>query len=113
MHREDCCIIGTVFCEMQLKPNVLAELEEDVRESCDLIGNLLTFIRKKNISIPEVKTSYHGQNDVIVLEDETGRVILDGPLVLEEPLCTGTFSFYGTCAFNLTISRCCHGCQRT
>ncbi|KAL6946881.1 hypothetical protein ACO0QE_001734 [Hanseniaspora vineae] len=65
-----CWSIGAIYCEMKYKPDVLEEVSNDVYGSPDLI------------------TKYSDeQNDEIMLEDESGRVLLKN---LNKKFVTGT-----------------------
>lgn len=71
---EPCWCIGTVYCEMQYKPNILQEIVDDTYGAPDLI---------KSYTDPE-------GTDEIMLDDESGRVILVGELVRKTPFVSGT-----------------------
>eukprot|EP01080_Neovahlkampfia_damariscottae_P006068 gene6068-10076_t len=57
---EECYIIGTLFKEMKLKPNILEEYEKDFKMN----------------SSQDVITSFLSDDDFLILEDEFGRVTL-------------------------------------
>lgn len=71
---EPCWCIGTVYCEMKYKPNILQEVVEDT------------------YGAPDLTKSYTDPNgtDEIMLDDESGRVILVGDLVKNTPFVSGT-----------------------
>jgi len=60
---KQCIIIGTLFKQMQLKPNILRELSEDV--------HLPTKAERKR---------YVHKTDVLFLEDNTQRIVLTGAI---------------------------------
>ncbi|KAG7820648.1 hypothetical protein KL909_004520 [Ogataea angusta] len=80
-----CYTIGTVFMDMKYKPNILEEVSNnvyganDVQESAEL--SKLDQLRATAYSDP--------QNDQVMLEDESGRMILDGEILDKILLVTG------------------------
>lgn len=68
-----CCVIGVLYKEMMLKPNILQR-----------IGGLLD-------NTPSLLTSYFSKNDLLYIEDENGRVKLDltSSKITIESLCSG------------------------
>ncbi|GAA5997293.1 DNA-directed DNA polymerase delta subunit POL31 [Rhodotorula paludigena] len=66
-----CYVVGTVYVDMPLKPNVLEDLARD-----------------HHITAPPPRKKYHSQSDEVMLEDESGRVRLVGKKVDEAE---GTF----------------------
>ncbi|GAA5914516.1 hypothetical protein JCM5296_003057 [Sporobolomyces johnsonii] len=66
-----CYVIGTVYVDMPLKPNVLEDLARD-----------------HHIVAPPTRRKYHSDSDEIMLEDESGRVRLVGQKVADA---AGTF----------------------
>lgn len=71
--KEPCWAVGTVYCEMKYKPNVLEEVINDVYRAPDLT---------KSYTDPE-------GSDEIMLEDESGRVLLVGENIRVTPFITG------------------------
>ncbi|KAG0184404.1 hypothetical protein DFQ28_011196 [Apophysomyces sp. BC1034] len=69
---ELCYIIGTIYMDLALKPNILKDLSEE-----------------SSIIAPPVPAKYRGPNDKISLEDESGRVELVGLRLANESLVTG------------------------
>jgi DNA polymerase delta subunit 2 len=65
-------LIGTIYKDMLLKPNILDEIT-----------------REKWITAPPPRNNYTSENDSIVLEDLTGRVILRGDVLDKLLLVTG------------------------
>ncbi|GAA5892090.1 hypothetical protein JCM6882_005692 [Rhodosporidiobolus microsporus] len=59
-----CYVMGTVYVDMPLKPNVLEDLARD-----------------HHITAPATRRKYHSTNDEVMLEDESGRVRLVGPKI--------------------------------
>ncbi|KAJ3415995.1 DNA polymerase delta subunit 2 [Chytridiales sp. JEL 0842] len=68
-----CYIIGTIYMDMPLKPNVL----NDIAQENWMID-----------SPPNQK--YTSEKDQVHLEDESGRLTLCGPLIKDEMFVTGT-----------------------
>lgn len=71
---EPCWCVGTVYCEMKYKPNILQEVVDDTYGAPDLV---------KSYTDPE-------GTDEIMLDDESGRVILVGDKVRKTPFVSGT-----------------------
>ncbi|CAL9733581.1 DNA polymerase delta small subunit [Monosporozyma servazzii] len=71
---EPCWCIGTVYCEMKYKPNVLEEVVNDTYGAPDLV---------KSYMDPEGE-------DQVMLEDESGRLLLVGDYIKSTPFVTGT-----------------------
>ncbi|KAH9985573.1 hypothetical protein BJV77DRAFT_1031940 [Russula vinacea] len=69
-----CLIIGTVYMDMPLKPNVLED-----------IGLIL----RSTPSGPTPPDKIHSQDDRVMLEDESGRIRLIGKVLEGTPLVTG------------------------
>ncbi|KAK9716935.1 DNA polymerase delta small subunit Cdc1 [Basidiobolus ranarum] len=69
---ELCYVIGTIYVEMEYKPNIL----DDVTKEHWVIA-------------PPPREKYAGGNDSIVLEDESGRISLNGNILKSEQLVTG------------------------
>ncbi|CCE65130.1 hypothetical protein TPHA_0J03100 [Tetrapisispora phaffii CBS 4417] len=71
---QPCWCIGTIYCEMKYKPNVLEEVVNDTYGAPDLL---------KSYTDPD-------GTDEIMLEDESGRVLLVGDFLQSTPFVTGT-----------------------
>lgn len=71
---QPCWVIGSIYCEMKYKPNILEEVINDVYGAPDLT---------KSYTDPE-------GSDEIMLEDESGRVLLVGEFIRSTPFVTGT-----------------------
>ncbi|KAI8064736.1 DNA polymerase alpha/epsilon subunit B-domain-containing protein [Gongronella butleri] len=69
---ELCYIIGTVYMDMPLKPNVLKDLSDE-----------------SSLSLPPAPEKYRSEGSTISLEDESGRVRLIGARLDKELLVTG------------------------
>ncbi|KAF7791237.1 hypothetical protein EIP86_002251 [Pleurotus ostreatoroseus] len=67
-----CYVIGTVYMEMPLKPNVLDDIARD-----------------HSIPAPAPPKSYHSEKDNTMLEDESGRIRLVGERLKAAKLVTG------------------------
>ncbi|CAD6580503.1 MAG: hypothetical protein CYPHOPRED_001242 [Cyphobasidiales sp. Tagirdzhanova-0007] len=72
-----CIVIGTIYMEMRLKPNIL----EDIA-------------REQYIAVPPPRPKFLSDDDEVMLEDESGRVRLVGKVVEERkfPLVTGVIA---------------------
>ncbi|BGP36434.1 DNA polymerase delta small subunit Cdc1 [Rhodotorula kratochvilovae] len=70
-----CYVVGTVYVDMPLKPNVLEDLARD-----------------HHITAPATRRKYHSASDEVMLEDESGRVRLVGKKIddAEGTFVTGT-----------------------
>lgn len=68
-----CWVIGSVYCEMKYKPNILEEVVNDVYGAPDLT---------KSYTDPD-------GSDELMLEDESGRVLLVGDFIRSTPFVTG------------------------
>ncbi|CCM02879.1 uncharacterized protein FIBRA_04993 [Fibroporia radiculosa] len=67
-----CYIIGTVYLDMPLKPNVLEDLARD-----------------HSLPAPAPRPKYHSEDDQVTLEDESGRIVLVGAPLRAAQLVTG------------------------
>ncbi|KAM5539096.1 hypothetical protein V8D89_007319 [Ganoderma adspersum] len=67
-----CFIIGTVYMDMPLKPNVLEDIARD-----------------RSIPAPPPKEKFHSDNDSVMIEDESGRICLVGGPISSACLVTG------------------------
>ncbi|KAI0807245.1 DNA polymerase alpha/epsilon subunit B-domain-containing protein [Fomes fomentarius] len=67
-----CFIIGTVYMEMPLKPNVLEDIARD-----------------HSIPAPPPREKFYSDNDSMMLEDESGRICLVGERINSACLVTG------------------------
>ncbi|CAG8455027.1 14690_t:CDS:10 [Funneliformis caledonium] len=67
-----CYIVGTVYMEMQYKPNILAEVSRDDWEP-----------------IPPPREKYYSDTDEIWLEDDSGRIKLVGDSLKKEVIISG------------------------
>ncbi|KAG2219561.1 hypothetical protein INT45_013220 [Circinella minor] len=68
-----CYVVGTIYVEMQLKPNVLKDLTQET-----------------SLAAPVVPRKYKGSEDKISIEDESGRIQLIGAVLEKEFWVTGT-----------------------
>ncbi|TCD66476.1 hypothetical protein EIP91_001356 [Steccherinum ochraceum] len=67
-----CFIIGTVYMDMPLKPNVLDDIARD-----------------HSIPAPPPRLKFHSDQDAIMLEDESGRICLVGDRIRDAGVVTG------------------------
>ncbi|KAH8107222.1 DNA polymerase alpha/epsilon subunit B-domain-containing protein [Cristinia sonorae] len=70
--RKLCFIIGTVFMDMPMKPNVLDDIARD-----------------HSIPAPAPRPKYYSDEDAVMLEDESGRIRLVGERLRTAGLVTG------------------------
>ncbi|KAI9252432.1 DNA polymerase alpha/epsilon subunit B-domain-containing protein [Phascolomyces articulosus] len=68
-----CYIVGTIYVDMQLKPNVLNDLTQET-----------------SLVAPTIPRKYKGTEDKISIEDESGRIQLIGAVLEKEFWVTGT-----------------------
>ncbi|OLL24899.1 DNA polymerase subunit delta-2 [Neolecta irregularis DAH-3] len=69
---ELCWIIGTVYMDMPLKPNILEDISKD-----------------HWVAAPVPRAKYTSKQDLVMLEDESGRVTFSGLRISQEKLVTG------------------------
>jgi DNA polymerase delta subunit 2 len=75
-----CYIIGTVYLDMPLKPNVLEDIGKEVSSPAALFpGCTLNSFLKHWLTPPPPPSKYHSASDTVMLEDESGRVKLSFP----------------------------------
>ncbi|KDQ59486.1 hypothetical protein JAAARDRAFT_174842 [Jaapia argillacea MUCL 33604] len=67
-----CWIVGTVYMDMPLKPNVLEDIARD-----------------RSLPAPAPPSKIYSQEDTVMLEDESGRLVLIGEKVQKARLVTG------------------------
>jgi len=67
-----CCLVGTIYKDMKLKPCILDEYSEDV-----------------NVEESMKRDTYMSEGDSVVLEDEYGRLVLSGDCLDVPGLVTG------------------------
>jgi DNA polymerase delta subunit 2 len=85
-----CYIIGTVYMDMPLKPNVMEDIARDVRSllSSVLCSVLISSIQN-SIPPPPPLPKFYSLDDRVMLEDESGRIRLVGDRVRQARLVTG------------------------
>lgn len=71
---EPCWCVGTIYCEMRYKPNVLEEVINDTYGAPDLVKSYVD----------------SDGGDQVMLEDESGRLLLVGDFIKSTPFITGT-----------------------
>ncbi|KAG5458281.1 MAG: DNA polymerase alpha/epsilon subunit B-domain-containing protein [Olpidium bornovanus] len=73
---EVCYIIGTVYVDMTLKPNIL----HDVANEVGLLthADVVSAFYLHHVAAPPPRSKYTGDGDSVALEDESGRVQLTG-----------------------------------
>ncbi|CAI4044912.1 hypothetical protein SUVZ_10G1950 [Saccharomyces uvarum] len=71
---QPCWCVGSIYCEMKYKPNVLDEVINDTYGAPDLTKSY---------------TDKEDGSDEIMLEDESGRVLLAGDFIRSTPFITG------------------------
>ncbi|OAJ44452.1 hypothetical protein BDEG_27677 [Batrachochytrium dendrobatidis JEL423] len=70
-----CYIIGTVFLDMSEKPNILDEVS-----------------REEWTALPTPKNKYVSEKDAVLLEDESGRIVLTGDIIKTTVFMTGVIA---------------------
>jgi DNA polymerase delta subunit 2 len=87
-----CYIVGTVYMDMPLKPNVLEDIARDVR-SCLLHSRYprveTDAEKQKSIPPPPPLERFCSDADSVMLEDESGRIRLVGAPLENARLVTG------------------------
>ncbi len=84
-----CFIIGTVYMDMPLKPNVLEDIARDVSSDFSSRIPLQLTRLQRSIPAPPPREKYHSENDNVMLEDESGRICLVGERLDNAGLVTG------------------------
>ncbi|KAJ1975851.1 DNA polymerase delta small subunit Cdc1 [Dimargaris verticillata] len=69
---EKCFVVGTVYCDKKLRPNVLDDLSKELW-----------------ITTPPERSTYSTDEDTYYLEDESSRIALVGDMVRQAPFVTG------------------------
>jgi hypothetical protein len=69
---ETCQIIGTVYLDMPVKPNILEDIALDL-----------------SMPVPPPPTKIYSPEDAVYLEDESGRIKLSGTALKQVTLVTG------------------------
>ncbi|KAJ3044134.1 hypothetical protein HDV00_003238 [Rhizophlyctis rosea] len=75
-----CFVVGTVYVDMPLKPNILDEVTAE-----------------HWVVAPPPRSKYASEDDEIVLEDESGRLKLTGAVLHEHILVTGVIAAFLGC----------------
>lgn len=83
-----CYIIGTVYMDMPLKPNVLEDIARDVR-LIPLYVILLSDEQQQALPALPPSGKYYSEDDNIMLEDESGRIKLVGERLKDARIVTG------------------------
>ena len=84
-----CWIVGTVYMDMPLKPNILEDIGRDVSVTFSQPYSLMVFRIQFSIPPPAPPPKYISAHDTIVLEDESGRISLVGDRLKREQYVTG------------------------
>lgn len=96
-----CYIIGTIYMDMPLKPNVLADLGKEVSSSSPSLSPSIPrpfFLTKPKylnrqqwVTAPPPLSKFHSPSDSVLLEDDSGRIKLVGNVISirDVPLVTG------------------------
>lgn len=97
---EPCFIVGTIYMDMPLKPNVLEDIAKEVDHFplisfASISGSLSLYScpgnHQHSVTVPPPRPKICSKDDVIYLEDDSGRIQLVGDLIesREWPLVTG------------------------
>lgn len=110
---EISCLVGTIYMDMKLKPNILDDITKDVRmKGKDDISGLYVQLRESNPELTLVihatisilqhwiaaqpdRPKYTDDTDSVYLEDESGRVRLTGVKITNDFFVTGMFISLG------------------
>ena len=84
-----CLVVGTVYMDMPLKPNVLEDIGRDVSRDHLYPSHSLSDSPKHSIPAPPPPKKIHSQDDQIMLEDESGRIKLIGTVLRDVQVVTG------------------------
>lgn len=83
-----CWILGTVYMDMPLKPNVFEDLGRDV-SAREISGRQLLSLSKHSLPPPQSREKFYSDQDSVMLEDESGRIKLVGQKLTSTHLVTG------------------------
>ena len=107
---ERCCIIGTLFKKMELKPSILKEISTSVRQfllpSCNSLSlslslSLSRFVQHHLLSQPP-RAKLTSSSDQLVVEDSSQRFPLSGNIPSPH-LVTGIIIVCTVCCMDLTL----------
>jgi DNA polymerase delta subunit 2 len=84
-----CFVVGTVYMDMPLKPNVLEDIGRDVSSSVIYPRLSAETSLKHSLPAPPPPEKIHSQDDQVMLEDESGRIKLVGEMLNDVQLVTG------------------------
>ena len=84
-----CLVIGTVYMDMPLKPNVLEDIGRDVSKNWPRLRFLMSNSTKHSLPAPPLLQKIHSPDDRVMLEDESGRIRLTGKALDDVTLVTG------------------------
>ncbi|XP_072029606.1 DNA polymerase delta subunit 2-like [Amphiura filiformis] len=75
---EKCCVIGTLFKRMELKPNILKEISKDL-----------------NLVPQPPRRKYVSDSDELILEDDLQRIVLVGDIDVHKSITGVVIAVYG------------------
>ena len=84
-----CFVVGTVYMDMPLKPNVLEDIGRDVSSNVLCPSLSADIFLKHSLPSPPPPGKIHSQDDQVMLEDESGRIKLIGEILNDIQLVTG------------------------
>lgn len=91
---EECIIIGTIYKDMPLISRILKEFTAEVNKRYRYIcisfeNDLKRFVTKRALIPQPPRQSYVSAEDILLLEDESGRILLCGDAISKDSLVTG------------------------
>lgn len=84
-----CFVVGTVYMDMPLKPNVLEDIGRDVSSKVLCPSLSAEISSKHSLPAPPPPGKIHSPDDQVMLEDESGRIKLIGEMLNDVQLVTG------------------------
>jgi DNA polymerase delta subunit 2 len=90
---ERCYVVGTVYADMPLKPNILDEITSTevgaVARAQRATQSLTRLLHQRHVLQAPLRPKYVSDKDKVLLEDDSGRLSLAGDRLQAFVLCTG------------------------